>query len=47
MKFQQNIIIFDHSIIEDLARESNHMQLNMNFNNDKDSEQNLKKYYAK
>ena len=47
MKSQQNMMIFNCSITEDLARESNHVQSNMNFKDDKDSEQNLKKHYAK
>ncbi len=47
MKSQQNMMIFDHLITEDLARESNHARLNMNLNDDKDSEQNLKKHYVK
>ena len=41
------MMIFDHSITEDFTRESDHTQLNMNLNNDKDSEQNLKKHYVK
>jgi len=47
IKSQQNMMIFDHSITEDLARESNHARSNMNLNDDKDSEQNLKKHYVK
>ncbi len=47
MKSQQNMMIFDHSITEDLTRESDHMQSNMNLNDDKDSEQNLKKHYTR
>ncbi len=47
MKSQQNMMIFDHSITEDFARELNHMQSNMNLNDDKDSEQNLKKHYTR
>ena len=47
MKSQQNTMIFDHSITEDLTRESDHMRSNMNFKNDKDSEQNLKKHYVR
>jgi len=46
-KSQQNIMIFDCSVTEDLARESNHAQSNMNLNDDKDSEQNLKKHYVR
>jgi len=40
-------MIFNRSVTEDLARESNHARSNMNFNNDKDSEQNLKKHYTR
>jgi len=47
MKSQQNMMIFNHSITKDFARELNHAQLNMNFKDDKDSEQNLKKHYIK
>jgi len=47
IKSQQNMMIFDQSITEDLARESNHARSNMNLNDDKDSEQNLKKHYVK
>ncbi len=47
IKSQQNMMIFDHSITEDFARESNHMRSNMNLNDDKDSEQNLKKHYVR
>jgi len=47
MKSQQNMMIFNCSITEDLARELNHARSNMNFNDDKDSEQNLKKHYMK
>ncbi len=47
MKSQQNTMIFNHSIIKDFARESDHAQSNMNFNDDKDSEQNLKKHYVR
>ncbi len=46
-KSQQNIMIFDCSVTEDLARESNHVQSNMNINDDKDSEKNLKKHYVR
>jgi len=38
-------MIFDHSITEDFARESDQARSNMNFNDDKDSEQNLKKHF--
>ncbi len=41
------MMIFNRSITEDLARESNHVQSNINLKNDKDSEQNLKKHYAR
>ncbi len=47
MKSQQNMMIFNHLITEDFTRESDHAQSNMNFKDDKDSEQNLKKHYAK
>ena len=47
MKSQQNMMIFNCSITEDLARELNHARSNMNFNDDKDSEQNLKKHYVR
>jgi len=47
MKSQQNTMIFDHSVTEDLARKSNHARSNMNLNDDKDNEQNLKKHYMK
>ncbi len=47
MKSQQNIMIFNHSITEDLARKSDYTRLNMNFNDDKNSEHNLKKCYVK
>jgi len=47
IKSQQNMMIFDHSITEDLARESDHVWLNMNFKDDKNSKQNLKKHYVK
>ncbi len=47
MKSQQNIMIFDHLITEDLARELNQTRSNMNLNDDKDSEQNSKKHYAR
>jgi len=47
MKSQQNMMIFNHSVTEDLARELNQTQSNMNLNDDKDSEQNSKKHYTK
>jgi hypothetical protein len=47
MKSQQNMMIFDHSVTENLARESDHTRSNMNLNDDKDNEQNLKKCYVK
>jgi len=40
-------MIFDHSVTEDFARKSDQAQLNINLNDDKDSEQNSKKHYAK
>jgi hypothetical protein len=46
MKIQQNMMIFDLSITEDFAEELNHMQSYENFNDIKDSEQNVKKCYA-
>ncbi len=46
-KSQQNTMIFDCSVTEDLTRESDHVRSNMNLNDDKDSEQNLKKHYAR
>jgi len=47
MKSQQNMMIFDCSITENLAKESDYAWLNMNLKDDKDSEQNLKKCYAR
>jgi hypothetical protein len=46
-KIQQNMMIFNLSITEDLAKELNHMQSYENFNDIEDSEQNVKKCYAR
>jgi hypothetical protein len=47
MKIQQNMMIFDFSITEDFAKKLNHVQSYENFNDIEDSEQNVKKHYAK
>jgi len=41
------MMIFNLSITEDLAKELNHMQSYENLNDIEDSEQNVKKHYAK
>jgi len=41
------MMIFNFSVIEDLVKESNHVQSYENFNDTEDNEQNVKKYYAR
>jgi len=46
MKSQQNMMIFDTSFKEDIAKKSKYVQSHVNFNDVEDSEKTLKKHYA-
>ncbi len=41
------MIIFDFTVIENLAKELNYARLNENFNDIKDNKKNMKKRYAR
>ncbi len=47
MKSQQNMMIFDTSFKEDIARKSEHAWSHVNLNDVKDSEKTLKKHYTR
>jgi len=47
MKSQQNMMIFNTSFKEDIARKSEHVWSHMNLNDVENSEKTLKKCYAK
>ncbi len=40
-------MIFDYTVIKDLAKELNHARLNENLNDIKDDKKNMKKRYAR
>jgi len=41
------MIIFNHTVTEDLAKKLNYVRLNENFKNIKDNKKNMKKRYAR